>query len=698
MAPLNIPLDALTSRLALNERFQSVRSQSLSNRFANLKPVGEFFDLKRLSKPRDMGDMQTRVNYNLSYFSSNYAVVFVMLSIYSLLTNLLLLFVIILVVGGMFGISKLQGADLDVGFARATSSQLYTVSWTDPLRRISPRKRFRDRSAALASPMGRPPGALRRDYDDLGRGHYYEDWELRDYDAAVGRRQASAGSGRLEELMDCEDEGVMLDAQGYYAWRDGRHARGPDELYYTGYDLGQDRPRRRMTYDYQQAHNGFDPSVDEAYGRRGTGQRISSREQVLADGALERIARARQKGKTNINLSVEEMEALERRRGGSQLPEPPPPIPASMPHPTPPTTPGKTPKSSSSKSGSRSNSSTNLASQKLKSKKTSLFGGSSSNQASSPSPAKSNSKAKVNRRPSTSDHHAGPPPSFPGGGNAGPPGIMVPGPDGKPMFAPLVNYPPLPNAGAEYSRGGGSRSSSKHSRRESTPPERLGGGAAGAGAAGYYYATNAGGRPESSGSNRSFSDMGPGAAGDFGWYPSPSSRQRSGSAAAHQYPYASPRPSTGSMPPQGYDDDYMGSPPMPAAHPSPHYTQRRPVPSHPSSSSTGYNVQYSPLPRRVPPSSSSSFTSGGGGGRRSMGTPGTSGLNYEVEPTSSGPSSDEDDQQGVQVNIAPEVAGPGAGYRVSGRGAGVSGAAAASPQVASSGGNQGRKRNKGGRR
>ncbi|GAB1733176.1 hypothetical protein KC343_g5065 [Hortaea werneckii] len=126
MAPLNIPLDALTSRLALNERFQSVRSQSLSNRFANLKPVGEFFDLKRLSKPRDMGDMQTRVNYNLSYFSSNYAVVFVMLSIYSLLTNLLLLFVIILVVGGMFGISKLQGADLDVGFARATSSQLYT--------------------------------------------------------------------------------------------------------------------------------------------------------------------------------------------------------------------------------------------------------------------------------------------------------------------------------------------------------------------------------------------------------------------------------------------------------------------------------------------------------------------------------------------------------------------------------------------
>ncbi|EMC91101.1 hypothetical protein BAUCODRAFT_127019 [Baudoinia panamericana UAMH 10762] len=126
MARINIPLDALTSRLNFSGRFDSVRSQSLANRFANLKPVGEFFDVKRLSRPRDFAEIQGRVNYNLSYFSSNYAVVFVMLAIYSLLTNLLLFFVMLLVVGGMFGISKLQGADLDLGFARFTSSQLYT--------------------------------------------------------------------------------------------------------------------------------------------------------------------------------------------------------------------------------------------------------------------------------------------------------------------------------------------------------------------------------------------------------------------------------------------------------------------------------------------------------------------------------------------------------------------------------------------
>jgi hypothetical protein len=49
-----------------------------------------------------------------------------MLSIYSLLTNLVLLFVIVLVVGGMYGIGKLEGRDLVIGSFRATTSQLYT--------------------------------------------------------------------------------------------------------------------------------------------------------------------------------------------------------------------------------------------------------------------------------------------------------------------------------------------------------------------------------------------------------------------------------------------------------------------------------------------------------------------------------------------------------------------------------------------
>lgn len=124
MSPIQIPLDAITSRFG--DRLNSVRSQSLGSRFANLRPVSEFLDFKRLSKPANFAEVQSRVNYNLGYFSSNYAVVFVMLSIYSLLTNPILLFVIILVTGGLYGIGKLEGRDLDLGFARFNTSQLYT--------------------------------------------------------------------------------------------------------------------------------------------------------------------------------------------------------------------------------------------------------------------------------------------------------------------------------------------------------------------------------------------------------------------------------------------------------------------------------------------------------------------------------------------------------------------------------------------
>ncbi|CAF9924542.1 MAG: hypothetical protein HETSPECPRED_005589 [Heterodermia speciosa] len=126
MARIQIPLDALTSRLNLSSRFESVRSQSISTRFANLKPISEFLDLKRLSKPANFGEIQSRVNYNLGYFSSNYAAVAVMLAIYSLLTNLTLLFDIIFLGVGLFGIKKLEGRDLELGFTRATTSQLYT--------------------------------------------------------------------------------------------------------------------------------------------------------------------------------------------------------------------------------------------------------------------------------------------------------------------------------------------------------------------------------------------------------------------------------------------------------------------------------------------------------------------------------------------------------------------------------------------
>ncbi|KAI1021739.1 hypothetical protein LB505_009073 [Fusarium chuoi] len=76
MSRIQIPLDVITSRLNFGDRFQGLRSGPLSGRFSNLRPVGEFLDFKRLSKPASFVEMQSRVNYNLSHYSSNYAVIF----------------------------------------------------------------------------------------------------------------------------------------------------------------------------------------------------------------------------------------------------------------------------------------------------------------------------------------------------------------------------------------------------------------------------------------------------------------------------------------------------------------------------------------------------------------------------------------------------------------------------------------------
>ena len=112
MSRINIPLEALTSRLNIGSRFDSVRSQSIGTRFANLKPISEFLDFKRLSKPANFSEVQSRVNYNLSYFSSNYFAVALMLTIYSLLTNMALLFDMVFMGAGLVLINRLDGRDL----------------------------------------------------------------------------------------------------------------------------------------------------------------------------------------------------------------------------------------------------------------------------------------------------------------------------------------------------------------------------------------------------------------------------------------------------------------------------------------------------------------------------------------------------------------------------------------------------------
>lgn len=64
--------------------------------------------------------------YNLTYYQSNYIAIILLLSAYALITNYLLLFVIGLVVGGVFLINRLNGEDLVTPLGTFTASQLYS--------------------------------------------------------------------------------------------------------------------------------------------------------------------------------------------------------------------------------------------------------------------------------------------------------------------------------------------------------------------------------------------------------------------------------------------------------------------------------------------------------------------------------------------------------------------------------------------
>lgn len=77
-------------------------------------------DVRRISKPSGIGEVQSRISYNLGRYSSNYSVIFAVLALYALITNPLLLFVIALAVGGMLGIGKLAGENLTIGYDSTT--------------------------------------------------------------------------------------------------------------------------------------------------------------------------------------------------------------------------------------------------------------------------------------------------------------------------------------------------------------------------------------------------------------------------------------------------------------------------------------------------------------------------------------------------------------------------------------------------
>ncbi|KAF8975573.1 hypothetical protein BGZ46_009013 [Entomortierella lignicola] len=75
-------------------------------RLSSLRPFSQFLDINRFSKPDGFATLTTRLSYNLSYYQSNYMVVFLGITAWSFINNVMLMFSTGFVLGGMHFISK----------------------------------------------------------------------------------------------------------------------------------------------------------------------------------------------------------------------------------------------------------------------------------------------------------------------------------------------------------------------------------------------------------------------------------------------------------------------------------------------------------------------------------------------------------------------------------------------------------------
>ncbi|KAI9728988.1 MAG: hypothetical protein M1828_000073 [Chrysothrix sp. TS-e1954] len=189
-------------------------------------------------------------------------------------------------------------------------------------------------------PWGRPPRGLnarsRREWERQAR-----DWE--EY-------------GRFEEL-DSEDEEEEADVRPRIRPKPSGRFRG-DELRFHGYDIGQARrgPPQRDVDELAELDEGYEDDYD---GGGGYQAELREKEEELAERALRRIRRARMRGETDVDLTREELDALERRRDREALvvQRPQPPVrrrAAAPPASTAPTAAGSKPKKRTSGGGGSS--------------------------------------------------------------------------------------------------------------------------------------------------------------------------------------------------------------------------------------------------------------------------------------------------------------------------------------------------------
>lgn len=222
---------------------------------------------------------------------------------------------------------------------------------------------------------------------------------------------------RFEEIDSSSDDrqGVGLD----------RSFAG-DELHFTGADLGGDSGKRRE-YEFSDDSEDTVDGIEHEAGTGGAMQlALRDKEEILVQRAMERIRRAQLLGKTNVKLTPPERDALQRKfqKDAAKV---------------------KRPSLKTKPSGERRSS-----------------GRSSGSQPTVP-PTAGRRKSRSSLGGISNEHLAA------NLGQATPPGLLVAGPDGRPIYAPLGYYPPSLVSPYGPSSHPGSRTGSTHSLQHTLP-------------------------------------------------------------------------------------------------------------------------------------------------------------------------------------------------------------------------------------
>ena len=140
-------------------------------------------------------------------------------------------------------------------------------------------------------------------------GGWGDDPRRRRYEWEMAQQRRYGGGGRFEELGTTDEE----------------EEEDPDRLGFTGYDIGA-RRQAVPGVDYDEDLIYGDEFDDNDHASPGAEWQITQREkeEALAERALRRIRRARLRGDSNVNLSREELDALERRESRRAMVRAPP--------------------------------------------------------------------------------------------------------------------------------------------------------------------------------------------------------------------------------------------------------------------------------------------------------------------------------------------------------------------------------------